>query len=124
MEVLTCPEDNDCRGIVIDDDIDALDSLSELLELNGISVIGKGTNGEEAYQLYKLCHPKFVILDMKMPKYDGAYAIKKIKNDDPNAKIIVLSGYTDFKIDQDEVTAVMLKPYDVKKVINLIEGIC
>jgi len=124
MEVLTYPEDNDCQGIVIDDDIDALDSLSDLLKLKGISIIGKGTNGEEAYQLYKLCHPKFVILDMKMPKYDGAYAIKKIKNEDPSAKIIVLSGYTDFKIDQDEVTAVMLKPYNVKKVIDLIEEIC
>lgn len=124
MEELPCPEDNNCQGIVIDDDSDAVDSISARLELNGICVVGKGYNGEEAYQLYKSTHPQFVILDMNMPEYDGAYAIKKIKDEDPNAKIIVLTGYTDYVFNRNEVTSIMSKPYNMKQILNVIEEIC
>jgi len=123
MEESDCPPDVDCQGIVIDDDLDAIDSISEYLELKGICVVGKGHNGEEAYQLYKSHHPKFVILDMKMPEYDGAYAIKKIKDEDPNAKIIVLTAYTEYDFDVKEVTAVLEKPCRVKDVLEVIEKI-
>ena len=60
---------------------------------------------------------------MKMPKYDGAYAIKKIKDEDPNAKIIVLTAYTEYDFDVNEVTAVLEKPYRVKDVLEVIEKI-
>jgi len=124
MEEHDCSEDNDCQGIVIDDDHDAVESISENLELKGICVVGKGYNGEEAYQLFKSTHPKFVLLDMKMPEYDGAYAIKKIKDEYPNAKIIVLTAYADYQFDREEVTAVMTKPYKMKQVLSVIEEIC
>ena len=124
MEELENPEDDDCKGIVIDDDSDAVDSISDFFKLKGVCVVGKGSDGEEAYQLFKKLHPKFIILDMNMPKYDGAYAIKKIKDEDPNAKIIVVTGYTNYEFDREEVVAVYSKPYDISQIVKTIEEIC
>ena len=111
----------DCQGIVIDDDPDMVDSISNILEDKGVCIIGKGSNGEEAFQMFKKLRPKFVILDMKMPEYDGAYAIKKIKNEDPNAKIIVLTGYPEYAFDKNEVTAVFTKPFNTDEIVSLIQ---
>lgn len=112
----------DCQGIVIDDDPDVVDSISNILENKGVCIVGKGYNGEEAFQMFKKLRPKFVILDMKMPEYDGAYAIKKIKNEDSNAKIIVLTAYTEYTFDKNEVTAVFTKPFNIDEVISLIQN--
>src|SRR3990172_1762507 len=69
------------KAIVIDDDEDSSDSICQALEISGINVIGKGFDGEQAYQLYKTLTPDIVIMDMNMPNYDGAYALEKIKQD-------------------------------------------
>ena len=115
---------SNCSGIIVDDNPDAVDTLAEYLEFYDISVVGKGYDGEEAYQLFKKLRPKFVILDMTMPKYDGAYAIKKIRAEDPDAKIIVVTGYSDYKFDKQEVVAVFEKPYKMLEIVKLIEEIC
>jgi len=82
---------NRIRAIVVDDDEDSSDSICQSLEVSGVNVVGKGFDGEQAYQLYKTLIPDVVILDMNMPNYDGAYALEKIKQDFPEAKIIVQS---------------------------------
>jgi len=66
-----------CTGIIVEDDTDMAFALEQYMELEGIKISGKATDGEKGYQLFLKLKPKFVILDMKMPKYDGAYAIKK-----------------------------------------------
>ena len=109
------------KVIVIDDDHDAVRSLSTLLEMKGVSVEGKGYDGKEAVDLYKDLRPDAVLLDMLMPEYDGKYAIKKIKNDDPDAKIIVLTAYKpNYEFEENEVAAVFDKPYKISEVIEEI----
>jgi DNA-binding response OmpR family regulator len=66
-------------AIVIDDDLDLTEVLSELLELHDIRVLGIGYNGKDAVQLYKKYKPDIVFLDLMMPKYDGYYGLAGIK---------------------------------------------
>ena len=110
--------------IIIDDDEDLLEVTSMFLELNGIEIKGKGYNGCDADNLYRQTCPDFVLLDMKMPGYDGAYAIMKIKEQDPNAKIFVLTGFTDHPFKKDDVKQIFQKPYDVKKLLLEIKQAC
>ena len=112
---------NKLSGIIIDDDKDLLEVTSMFLELNGIEIKGKGHNGCDADKLYRQTRPDFVLLDMKMPDYDGAYAIERIKEYDPDAKIFVLTGFTDHLFQKDEVKQIFQKPYDVKKLLLEIE---
>ena len=111
--------------LVVDDDKDTREVFGTMLEMNDFDVVGKGKDGKEAQELYVELHPDVVLLDIMMPNYDGFYAMEKIKNFDPDAKIVVVTG------DLTEKTAkrlrdlgaieMLYKPYeidDVAKVVN------
>ncbi|MBA4718274.1 MAG: response regulator [Nitrosopumilus sp.] len=111
-------------GIIIDDDDDAVESLSTFFDVKGHEVVGKGFTGCEAAALFEEKNPDFVILDMKMPKYDGNYAIKEIKKKNPNAKIFVITAYLENRNLKKEVTGVFLKPCNLTKLLESIETSC
>ena len=114
-----------CTGIIVDDEVDLLELLSEHLEMYGFNVVGSGINGCQAEQLFKEKQPDFVILDLNMPDYDGAYAIKKIKEHYPQAKIFVITGCTEYPFDEDKVEAVFQKPVDLKSFRDTIrKSVC
>ena len=110
-------------AIVVDDEEDSSDSISQALEISDINVIGKGSDGEQAYQLYKTLHPDVVLLDMNMPNYDGAYALEKIRQDFPKAKVIVVTAFSDYKFEKAQADSIILKPYDLEPFIETIEKI-
>jgi|SRR3989338_7892890 len=103
--------------IVIDDDQDIVKVFSELLELIGLDVLARGTDGMDAVKLYEKYRPDLIFVDLVMPKYDGFYAIKNIRVIDPNAKIVVVTG--NLMIDESDlldslkVIAVIYKPFDM-----------
>ena len=110
--------------IVVDDDPGVVESITESVEARGIKVIAKAYDGEQACQSYFEHKPDVVLLDLKMPNYDGHYAINKIKQEDPNAKIVVLSAYLDKHFPANEVSAVFSKPCNMDELSNKIKEIC
>lgn len=62
----------------------------------GFSITAEASNGEQAYEKYLALNPDIIITDLKMPKKDGFWLIKKIKEQDPQAEIIVLTCYDEF----------------------------
>lgn len=109
--------------VIADDDEDLVETVSTLLEERKIKVIGKAYNGEEASKLYFELKPDVILLDLNMPNYDGHYAIEKIKQEDPNAKIIVISAYLDSHFESSKVSAVISKPYEIDDIFKKIEEI-
>ena len=120
---MTTDDNEQIRAIVVDDDEDSLDSICQTLEIGGIDIIGKGYDGEQAYQLYKTLLPDIVILDMNMPNYDGGYALEKITQDYPDAKIIVVTAFTDYKFEKAKATAIFTKPYDFEPFLDTIKQV-
>lgn len=113
----------DIKVVIADDESDAVDTMSVLLEEKGIKVIGKAHDGEEASALYFTHKPDVLLLDLMMGNYDGHYAIEKIKQKDPDAKIIVISAFLDKHFQSNKVSAVFSKPYDIEQVISKIKEI-
>ncbi len=113
----------DIKVIIADDESDAVETMSVLLEEKGITVIGKAHDGEEAYALYFTHKPDVLLLDLRMGNYDGHYAIEKIKQKDPDAKIIVISAFLDKHFESNKVSAVFSKPYDIEQVVSKIKEI-
>lgn len=113
--------------ILIDDDEDILDLLSEYLLLEDFNIMGVGTDGLQAANLYAEHKPDFVIMDIAMPNYDGLYGLEHIKKIDPNASIIVLTGNSDKLITQKIIqlspTVILEKPYPVEKLVSLLKSI-
>lgn len=109
--------------IVADDDHDVVISLTTLLEQKGFKVVATANDGEAASKMYSEHKPDVILLDLNMPNYDGHYAIEKIKQGDPNAKIVVLSAYLDKSFPTNSVTAVFSKPYEIEEVVSKLQEI-
>src|SRR5436853_3172071 len=68
-----------------------------------MTVVGEASNGREAVDLWRQHHPDVTLLDLRMPELDGVGAIKEIRSDDENARIVVL---TTFDGDEDIYRAI------------------
>jgi len=111
--------------IVIDDDKDTVRLFSEFLEENDINVIGNGFDGVTAVKLFNEVKPDVVLIDLNMPNGSGLYAIKKIQNIDPKAKIIAISADGSYSAEEKlEKLHIPLihKPFKMDQVISIIQS--
>lgn len=115
-------------AIVIDDDMDTCDVLTEYLEIKDIEVLGIGFDGKEAVDLYKKHNPDLVFLDIMMPHYDGFYGLEKIKQLNPAAYVIVITGdltpETHNRLQILNSSATIYKPFDIDKIMIVVEEVC
>ena len=111
-------------AIVVDDEKDVLDVFCEFLSVKGINVLATGNNGLDAVNLYKRFKPDVVLMDLIMPQYNGFYGLEKIRQYDPNSKVIIFSASLTpeyIKILREmKASAITQKPYDMDLVIKLI----
>lgn len=66
-----------------------------LLQDEDIEVVGAAENGKEAFILCGTENPDVVLMDMRMPDFDGAYGTSAIKKKYPNIKVLVLTTFDD-----------------------------
>ncbi|MCK5541826.1 MAG: response regulator [Desulfobacterales bacterium] len=79
------------RVLIIDDEENILKMLSMALEREGHKVT-TASNGKEGIKLYKETLADVIITDIVMPEMEGLEAIKKLRNEFKDIKIIALSG--------------------------------
>ncbi|MDN5060592.1 response regulator [Aliarcobacter butzleri] len=89
--------------------------------------IFEAQNGQEAIDLYKEISPKIVFLDLTMPIMDGFEALKRIKEIDENAKVVIISADIQ-KLSMDRVRELgafnfIKKPIDALKMQQILEKI-
>jgi DNA-binding NarL/FixJ family response regulator len=58
-----------------------------------MKVIGTASSGEEAIELFRRHRPDVVLMDLQLPGMRGTQAIERIRQEDPEARIIVLTMY-------------------------------
>jgi DNA-binding NarL/FixJ family response regulator len=81
--------------VVLVDDVPELRLLVRLTleEEPGIEVVGEASNGRDGIAVVKETNPDLVLLDLSMPDMDGLEAIPLMRENAPNARIVVLSGH-------------------------------
>jgi len=110
--------------IVIDDDQDIVEVFCELLKIIKVNVLATSNNGKEAILLYEKYMPNIVFTDLEMPKYDGVYVIENIKDKNPNAKLIVVTGnITNSGTLNSLKIPTIIKPFDVNIIKKVIEDV-
>ncbi len=108
--------------LIIDDDKDVRDAFVGLLQIHDINVIGTGSNGKEAFEMYQKLRPDVVLIDAAMPFYDGLYGIEKIREFDPHAKVILVTGsqLKNYDVSYAHPTKIVEKPIDIDEILNVI----
>jgi CheY-like chemotaxis protein len=80
------------RILVVDDNVDAADSLATLLEIEGHDVKAAYT-AEAALAEVELFGPDLVLLDIGLPRISGYEVVQRIKAAHPLLRVVALSGY-------------------------------
>jgi DNA-binding NarL/FixJ family response regulator len=92
------------RIVVADDNVDMLELLKDILEPE-FEVIAAVRDGRDLLQAVKNFKPDVVITDISMPEMSGIEATRKLIEENPKAKIIILTVHTDRKIVDEGISA-------------------
>jgi UDP-3-O-[3-hydroxymyristoyl] N-acetylglucosamine deacetylase len=78
--------------LIVDDEQGILTTLSHVLEDEGFRTVTT-RSGEEALQIYRRRRPAAVFLDIWLPDRDGLETLKTLREMDPDAAVIMISGH-------------------------------
>jgi signal transduction histidine kinase/ActR/RegA family two-component response regulator len=113
------------KVLIVDDEPEVLKGLENMIKSIGYDVnSARGCN--KILETYKTYKPDVVLLDWKMPIMDGATCAKKILENDPAARIVIISGYQESAVDgidvglKNDIKDFVLKPFDINKISEVI----
>ncbi|WP_048602488.1 response regulator [Rubeoparvulum massiliense] len=111
--------------LIVDDAAFMRMMIKEILTKNGFNVVGEASDGAQALEKYQDLKPDLVTMDITMPEMDGITALKKIREIDPSAKVIMCSamGQQAMVIDAIQAGArdFIVKPFQADRVIEAIK---
>ncbi len=102
-------------------------ALQKILEGNGCEIVGEAGDGKEAVRMYKELHPDMVTLDITMPEMDGINALKKIREHDPAARVMMVSAKGQRQIVIEALKAgagdFVVKPFKPEQVVKSLGNV-
>lgn len=115
------------RVLIADDTKFMRMTLRNLLEKNGYEVVGEAEDGEQAVMMYDSFKPDIVTLDITMPNLDGIGAAKKIKEQYPTAKIVMVSAMGQKKLVTEAIAAgarhFIVKPFKPENILETLDKV-
>ncbi len=111
-----------CDILVVEDNENLSDSIREVLDLYGYSVVVKA-NGLEAWDFIKKSSPSLIITDFAMPLLDGGQLIDLIKSESNPAPVILMSAYYREDWPSPGTTTFLEKPFHLKTLLEHVERI-
>lgn len=97
-------------------------------EANGMQIVGVAKNGIEAEEIIDSKIFDILLTDIKMPGMDGLELAEHLQHTNPKAKVILLSGYSEFSYAQHAISlgvyGYILKPSTPKEIIRYVESAC
>ena len=111
--------------IIVDDEPITRMDLSDMLQELGFQVLGEAADGFDAIELCKAAHPDVVLMDVKMPVFDGLTASETILSEDLARCVVLLTAFSDRDViaraTAAGVTGYLVKPIDQRSLLPTIE---
>lgn len=101
--------------------------IKDILSKNGYNVVGEAENGAIAVEKFNELNPDLVLMDITMPEMDGLQALKKIREKDTDAAVIMCSamGQQAMVIEaiQSGAKDFIVKPFQADRVLESIKKV-
>jgi DNA-binding NarL/FixJ family response regulator len=116
------------RLLIADDHRLFRQGLRQLCELLGdFEVVGEAENGQEAVDLARRLKPDVILMDINMPILDGVQATHFITEENPSARVIILTMYRQDQYVLEAIKAgargYLLKDIDEQELVNAVQAI-
>lgn len=114
---------NGIKLLIVDDEVQFLESISRRLEMRGFEV-SKASSGLEALEAAKVGGFDLAILDLKMPGMDGEEVLETLKREHKHLEVIILTGHgsIDSAVLCTKLGAFgyLSKPYELDKLLEVL----
>lgn len=115
------------KVVIVDDDRIIRRGLSTVVpwEEHGFQLVGEAADGEQGLELIQRENPHIVVSDIKMPFMDGLEMAREIRKQNSKTKIILLTGYEDFKYAHEAIKVrafdYLLKPVETEGLLEKLK---
>ena len=110
------------KVLIVDDQFGIRMLLNEVLKMEGYETY-LAANGVEALELLTTMKPDLVFLDMKIPGMDGIEILKRMKQQDPEVKVIMMTAYGELDLINSALSLGALsylpKPFNIEDVARI-----
>jgi len=120
----TLPQGSPAKVLVVDDEEWMRDACEQILQPEGFEVI-TAADGPTGLELARRRSPDLILADLKMPGMDGLAYLRSIKAVDPEAVVIVITGYATLEVAVEamkagayEFLAKPFKPAELRAVVR------
>ncbi|MEE8473261.1 MAG: response regulator [Dehalococcoidia bacterium] len=113
------------RVLVVDDNPDLLYTLSQILKRSGF-IVDVAADGRAAVDKFKAHSFDVVLMDIIMPRMSGVEALRRIKQANPAARVILMTAYYDQalvqKAREEGALSVTAKPINIARVLEMVKA--
>lgn len=112
------------RILVLDDHVEMAEAVADLLEFEGHSM-RVVHNGSEAVEAFRQENFDLAFFDIRMPGMNGVDAFIAVKNEHPNASVVMMSGFADEELIQKALKngalGLLAKPFNPEHLLEFID---
>ncbi|MEY3031663.1 MAG: response regulator [Planctomycetia bacterium] len=113
------------RLLVVDDAMIMRAIIKDTAKKAGWEIVGEATNGAEAVTQFRELKPDMTTLDIVMPEMDGVEALRVIRDEDPQARVVMISAI-DQRAKLNECIQLgaldfIVKPFDKQRLLSLFQ---
>jgi two-component system chemotaxis response regulator CheY len=112
------------RVLIADDQREVGLSLADMVRYCGHEIVAVVSSGLDAINTYSRLHPDLVLMDYRMPKLNGGTACRHILAKDPDARVILVSGWSPGDgADQSGALSFLPKPVDLNRLNATLQSV-
>jgi len=112
------------RVMIADDSEDIRNVLKDMMLIGRHELVAEAVDGIDTLDKFNSVKPDVLLLDIAMPKKDGLTALRELKKTNPDAKVIMITAYSEMSLIQECVKegalAYISKPFDTDEVLKSI----